>query len=337
MKASDGAGAMQDLDAALYAAVRLGHSEVAAEAATKRLYTMQWQLGRAEDAARELAMTEALVGRERGDPRLLWLFHNNAGSLLAGLTKVEETFVHYDAALAAAERAHGTREHPDYAVTLMNMGIARAVRDPASAARDHARALEIFERALGPQHPYVATAQLNLGIAELEGDLLDVAGEHLGAALQAFERTYDERANFLAHPLTALAERALATRSSDAAAAYGARALAVLRHNGLEASSNAYGTLRALALAEAARGHHDEARACGERVVAIAESSFGSTHWLTGEALALRGELARTRGEHDAALTALDGALAIFQGDPRRVSARPARSEHGPTRSTLGT
>ena len=71
-------------------------------------------------------------------------------------------------ALAIDEAVYGP-EHPDVALTLTNLGIVQQQLGELEAARECAlRAVAIFERSLGLEHPYTATARALLASTEAD-------------------------------------------------------------------------------------------------------------------------------------------------------------------------
>ncbi|MEA2589377.1 MAG: hypothetical protein QOH66_2304, partial [Actinomycetota bacterium] len=100
-------------------------------------------------------------------------------------------------------------DHPQVAMTLGNLGIARGEQgDSAAAVELLERALRIFEATYGPGHRQVARTLDNLGIARRE------LGEH-AAAVELLERAprINEAAYGPDHPHSQQARRLLASLS----------------------------------------------------------------------------------------------------------------------------
>ena len=103
---------------------------------------------------------------------------NNLGAVLRAQGDLEGARGYYERALAIREKALGA-DHPDVATSLNNLGalayaqgdlegargyLERAQGDLEGARGYHERALAIWEKALGADHPDVATSLNNLGL-----------------------------------------------------------------------------------------------------------------------------------------------------------------------------
>lgn len=111
-------------------------------------------LGQVEEAAALLRQAAAVFRREGRTYDLAVALHN-----LAPLEPAPEAC--YREALALKQALFGA-EHPDVAMTVHDLGVFLADRDPAQARDLVERALAIFQARLGPRHPHTAAAARTL-------------------------------------------------------------------------------------------------------------------------------------------------------------------------------
>jgi tetratricopeptide (TPR) repeat protein len=188
-----------------------------------------------------------------------------------------------------------------------------AVADLPAARATYQRALTIFERVLGPDHPNVATLVNNLG------SVLHDLGD-LPAARDAFQRALaiDEKAFGPDHPNVATDVNNLGSVLKDLGDLQAARdalqrALAIDEkafgpdHPNVARDVNNLGTmLRDL-------GELQAARAAYERALAIDEKAFGPDHPEVARDVNNLGSVLHDLGELQAARAAFQRALAIFE------------------------
>jgi tetratricopeptide (TPR) repeat protein len=174
-----------------------------------------------EAAQRWSRLAAAALDRlaEHGDapPRLRGWFLNNRGALQAASGQWRTAAADFTAAAALREQALGAT-HPALAASLVNAArAALALEDPARALEAATRAVAVAG-ATAPVESYeVGSARLARGQALLALGRDDDARRDLDAALEAFERVLGRDHPFLADPMTALGELALAAhRSADA-------------------------------------------------------------------------------------------------------------------------
>jgi tetratricopeptide (TPR) repeat protein len=151
-------------------------------------------------------------------------------------------------------------------------------------ARDHCReAFELQSRSLGADHPLVAEAETNLGVAiAMRGDLVG-ARRTWESALARLERSVGGDAPALAAVLLNLADVSTALREPDAADRYLKRAIAVSA-TAETGAANLDVQIRAASVLRA-RGKLDDAIRLLEELVRRAEATLGPAHRTTGHAL----------------------------------------------------
>jgi tetratricopeptide (TPR) repeat protein len=109
-----------------------------------------------EAALADLPLAEAMVSRVGQELELRALLENNAGSVhLAAGDRVQARAA-FERALALKERLFGD-DHLELALGLANLAI---LTDDEQERRDfHRRIIDIYERALGPEHPRTLDAR----------------------------------------------------------------------------------------------------------------------------------------------------------------------------------
>lgn len=153
--------AIESLESAFFDAHAAQRHDIAFHAAVRLAFIHAEVYRRFETAKRWLDQARAMVRRSGDSPSLLARFENARGSF-------EDGQGNYSAAVEAFSRALELRdESATNALTrgapLNNRASARAaLGDYAGAVDDSRQAVEAFEDALGPRHPYVLTALSNL-------------------------------------------------------------------------------------------------------------------------------------------------------------------------------
>jgi len=200
---------------------------------------------------------------------------------------------------------------------LSTMGTLERVAGRYEEARAYLeRALALFERTLGPDHPSVARTLANLGKVDRTSGRYAEARGYLERAVAIIERGQGLDHPNLAGALTSLGGVAIAEERYDDAHADLERAVAISeRALGPDHPSLAFilTNLGGLALN---RKELDEARAYYERALAIWEKAVGPDHRDVAVALsnlgtvaARQGEFADSRAFYERALTILEKAL----------------------------
>lgn len=149
-----------------------------------------------------IELYEQGFGKDHPKLAMAWA---NLGTARFGADKLPEAEEAYRRALAIAEATLGkdsveAAEHADeLAVMLASQG------KPAEAIPLHERARDTLTKKLGPQHPSVGSAILNLGAVDYEQGNLKAAAERFAQAAAIFEAGIG-----LGHPWTGSAYRNLA-------------------------------------------------------------------------------------------------------------------------------
>jgi hypothetical protein len=152
----DRASTTRLLDRALTIAITEDLDSIAAEAMIRRLYLRGLASGGSEAALADLPLTEALLSRVGHDLELRALLENNAGAVHLAAGERVQARAAFERALALKERLYGD-DHLELALGLANLAI---LSDDEHERRGfHRRMIDIYERALGPEHPRTLDAR----------------------------------------------------------------------------------------------------------------------------------------------------------------------------------
>jgi len=298
---------------AYFTAARGEAWEIAADAATKLVYTVGYKRARPDEGrawARHAELAIALVGEpdDRWTPTLL----NNLGTLQFSAHQYKEAQASWERVLEIQERRLGP-EHPQVAMCLNNLGnVFSETGAYADAKRMYARSLAIKEKALGPDHPDLATSLNNL--ASVHNNM----GER-AEAIALFTRALAifEAAVGPDHPDVAMALGNLATMHNlggdpATALALNTRALAIREKTLAPDHPDLVNNLSNLGSVHRTMKQYAEARGFYERALAIADKSPGGEL----QAAKLRNNLAlvyQDTGDPAQALALYERALAGFE------------------------
>jgi tetratricopeptide (TPR) repeat protein len=246
-----------------------------------------------EVATRAAAELANLVGTE--------LSRHDEGEVWVGLAEAHGRRLESDDELQAARRL------------ALRGGIQFARSEYEDAFESFGEALATFERALGPDHPDVASAALNVGSAAFSRGAVDDARAAFERALEIQRRTYGP-----AHPALARSLNNLAAVHRVRGDLPAARAAIV---GALEIRESAYGPDHSkvlslvinLAILDAELGHSAAAREGFERARRDAERRLGAESVEVGRALASLGSLSFDDGEHERASGELRRAIEIYE------------------------
>ena len=236
------------------------------------------------------------------------------GMVLAAGERTDEALELLSAALADGEELLGA--HSSGLVSILNArGTVHDQRGEADAAlADYARALEICETHLGPDHPDVAGILGNMAIVEQTHQRHALAREHLERALAIQQRTLGDD-----HPSTGwtrlnLGSLFLHTGDYAAAVPQFERALVVQREAGVNDADLAI-LLYNLGVALQMGGQYESALGPYRDALVRSERAHGVDHLeVTGPLIGLGGALVEL-GRLDEARALLERALALQTRD----------------------
>ncbi|MEM7156435.1 MAG: protein kinase [Myxococcota bacterium] len=288
MAAGRGPTADEDLAQAIWTGIEIGHDEVAARAASLRIYARAELLGRSLEASAEVDWAGAVVNRAH-DEVLRGLYLNNAGAVFLRNGEFDRAMESFRASLELRRRVLPPT-HPDLALSLANLGRAEIDRlHPAAAARDLRAAAEGIEVALGPRHPYRAMVATMLSSALTELGRWDEAHAELDIAdaIHA-ERPPDPQARY--HGLQARGRVALRQRSWSQAHDRFREALD-LAEPVVPSELMLADARLGLAQAQVAMGTIDQGLALGTKTFEGVEDAVGPDHPYAGQAAVAMGDI----------------------------------------------
>jgi tetratricopeptide (TPR) repeat protein/predicted Ser/Thr protein kinase len=294
----DTAGTLDYLPLVAEAQLRVGvlqAEEVDFEASEKSLAEAYWiALGAKHDEALAEAATQLVdvdVAREQPEAALRWGRHARAAVERVGLGGVEE------------------------ARLLSNLGSMLAQQGEHDEARvHHDRALALFEKALGPDHPEVARALLSGGGALRSADKRDEARAYFERAVAISEQASGPEHPDVGLGLTDLGSLLVEQGEHERACPYLERALAIYGKLLRPDHPRVLAALSFLAYALQEQGRFDEARERYERALAKLERTVGPDHPEVAMALLLASRALQREARYDEARAHLERAVAIGLG-----------------------
>jgi tetratricopeptide (TPR) repeat protein len=194
--------AEENLQVAIFTAEAVGNDEVRARAwiALMGWYTDRHRIKEATQAGR---VTASILERMRR-PALLESFRlNQQGELYAVQDETYEAQRMFEQALELQRQLKLGEDHPVTMRTLNNLG---NVLPPAEAVPLFEKVLAIRKRAFGPEHPEIAAALYNLGVAHLEAHECDKALARFEEALAVESKNPQDEPLWLGHQYVAVAE-----------------------------------------------------------------------------------------------------------------------------------
>ena len=181
----------------------------------------------------------------------------------------------------------------------------------AEADRLFQRSIEIWEKALGPKHPYLATSLLNLAIVYADEDRFDEAEALYKRALGIREAAFGPNHSDVATVLNNLAAIYEAQGRSDELETHAKRALAIVTKTLGPNNPDTAKVIRKLGVAYDAQGRYADADAQFKRALEINTKAFGPDHRFIATVLLSQGELFEHQRRYDDAEQAYKRALAI--------------------------
>ncbi|MBL9104632.1 MAG: tetratricopeptide repeat protein [Myxococcales bacterium] len=303
--------AEQSLSEALWTGLSAGHAEVAATAASKRMFVQAGTLG-PQAALGELRLVRSLVERTAAHPQIEGEFLNNLGAayVLAG------RFVEAREALAAAlasKRTHGASEL-EVAFSLGNRGVVELLSEnPAEAILALTDAASRTRAALGPEHPMTLQMQFNVGQALLMQGRLREALTTLQEVASRTSAAEGADAPILATMHTAIGDVAAVVRDDELMSSSYQRALELSAKHGDESGEGFVRALLGLADLASRRGDVDELSARAEQALTRRREHLGGDHVETGYAEWRHGAALLVAGRAEQALEHFARAREIYR------------------------
>ncbi len=264
------------LDRAALQALELGHDRVAAEALVKKLYAQGFRSAQSARALEDVPTVQALVRRTH-DRELEALLLNNRTAVLfrnRDHTRADEVGAQ---ALQLKQEVYGA-SHPQYAFTLVNLGLNSVQAGKYHRAEDYQRqAYEVLARQLGPKHPYSAMVQYNIGIALQRQAKQSQAEMLIREALETYSTAVGPRTLEVAEMLETLGHIELDQRNYAHAIETFRRAQQIRSDHGVEPLTQVQVT-HAIARALSGAGRYAEAKELHMQGLATRLASLAPTH-----------------------------------------------------------
>jgi eukaryotic-like serine/threonine-protein kinase len=295
---------------AIATAQRSNHQRIAAEVWSALVFFVAREQARPDEALRWLPVADAAVD-VASSKGLRAAFEANVGSLHLEREDFELAALHYERALALAEKLRGA-DSLSVVNHLNNLGTVHAMRgDVPAAIPFFERALAIRALRLGDDHISVAHVLHNLAMSHYELDRFDRAQELHERALAIRERALPPEHGDLASSLTGLAVLHHAAERWDASVPLFERTLAIqrARHDAEHPAIAVAEMNLAMALVELDR--YDDALEHARTAVATHRSRSRRTPEPLAQALERLAQIQHRAGDPDAAIESLHEALAL--------------------------
>mgnify|MGYP002401330396 CR=1 FL=1 len=290
----------------------IGHDVIAAKAASAMVFIVGVGLGRADEGLERAEAAEALLQRAGNPPLTRARFLSALGAIAYGKHDFERAFAHFDDALEVL-RAMPERDLGEETIVMANHASAlMSSGDLEAAASLQERSLAIREELLGPDHPKIGMALLNLANTRTQQGRMAEAEKLYHRTIAIFEAAGDRGERRLAYPLIGLGLAYKKQGRFDEALVYYERAA--------QAAEKAYGpdheivgtSLRNRAIVEKRRGNLDRARELSAQAVRHLEARVGEDHPELATLLTGRGHILRESKLYEEAAQVYERAAAIY-------------------------
>jgi serine/threonine-protein kinase len=309
-QAGDLKGAKDTLDGTILAAAQAKDDTLVAQAWTLLVF-IDGRLSRFDEALTVSQTASAAVVRAGDTPRLQSALALHTATILRAKGNIAGGRELLEKAIAAQEK--GRLDPLDRAIGLNSLGLALRDEGRLGEARETLRrALSIYEKELGPEHPSVAGILNNLATVDRLSGNVALSGTDLGRALAIWERALGPDHPNVARALTnlgpVLKEQG---KYAEAHAAY-ERALAIKEKRLGPDHAEVASTLTNLGALLFEQDRLPEARAYHERALAIREKAMGPDSEAVGESLTNIGDVLAVEGAYAEARVRFERALAIY-------------------------
>ena len=303
--------AIESLESAFFDAHAAQRHDIAFHAAVRLAFIHAEVYRRFETAKRWLDQARAMVRRSGDPPSMLARFENARGSFEDGQGNYDEAVEAYTRALELRDAS--TTNAIVRGAPLNNRASARAaLGDYAGAVKDSRQAVEEFEDALGPRHPYVLTALTNMtgNLHQLGqyAEVLEVCDTLIARSSERYGAIHESIAS--AETSRGLAHKRLG-RPKDAEAAF-LRGIEVRKELKDEAPSAAVSWVN-LASLYLEQGRLDEAEPWMQRGRETLERTLGAQHPATAQVIGSMARLRHAQGRFVEAETLLDSTLEALE------------------------
>ena len=286
---------------------------IAVRAGTRRAELLA-NLGRHEEAARQLALAQARHEASGEEPHRQIDLLGAEAQLANGRGDMAQAKAAIERQLELAESL-GLAEDPQTANIVGNLAtMTMLVGDLPGAVPLYQRAIALREATVGPEHPDVGRERHNYGSLLAQLGRFDEANEELERALTIKRARLGDAHPDLAYTLVSLGLAAQEAGSLDDAEPRLLEALRIQKAALPDDHPDLGFSHVALAELQLARGELDDAFDSIRSGLSVDERAWGAEHPTVAADLALLGRITFARGDARAAVVPLRRALRIWQG-----------------------
>jgi tetratricopeptide (TPR) repeat protein len=313
----------------LAAAKRGGALPTEARLWTGLVYLVGRKLDQPQEGLRLAELAQASIDAAPSDPVVAASLGSARGVVLRAAGRNDDAGVVLEEALLVWRDVVDETD-PRLAAVEIDLGNVYLERtDHVAAASHYQRALEIFHRALGPHHPHVAKALMNLCGAKIYAGEYEQARRHCQRALQVREATLPVHHPEIAETVMNLGSVALELNDLEEASKLYARGSEILEKTVGPDHVHFAVALGNRSTIDCKRGHYELGLAGQRRALAIRLSAFPKHHPHVISSRQTFAECLLESGDADAALSQYEQLLADTVDAPEssRRKAADARFE----------
>jgi serine/threonine protein kinase/tetratricopeptide (TPR) repeat protein len=296
---------------ALWAALRVGHDEMAAHAAIQLVSVVGDRLARYDEGLTWAEQAAALLDRvgEQGLPRVGLL--NNVGNVWHRKGDKEQALSHYQRTIALREQLEGP-DGPNLAIERINLGnaqLALGQHDAALASYQESEAK--LRSVLGEGHPQIAMAVASIGLVySSTGRYAEALAQHR-RALPDFEAWLGPDHLFVATTILNMGDALRELDELDEAEAQLRRAQQLFEKSLGPEHPQVAACLAGLGEIRSEQGRLEEAQRLHERALGLRTQRFGEEHEEVVVSRLALASLQRRRGDAAGALAAVEALAAV--------------------------
>jgi len=296
---------------ALWAALRVGHDRIAAQAAIQLVSVVGDRLARYDEGLTWAEEAAALLDRvdEQGLPRVALL--NNVGNVWHRKGDKEQALSHYQRTIALREQLEGP-DGPNLAIERINLGNAQlALRQYDAALQSYRESEAALRLSLGDGHPQIAMAVASIGLVySSTGRYAEALAQHR-RALPDFVAWLGPEHLFVATTILNMGDALRELGQLDQAEAQLRRAQELFEKSLGPEHPQVAACLFGLGEIRSKQDRLEEAQRLHERALGLRSKRFGEEHEeVMASRLALAG-LQRRRGDAMGAVGSLEAQAAV--------------------------
>jgi eukaryotic-like serine/threonine-protein kinase len=307
-------GAEDHLMRAVWEAIRAGHDEAVAKAATMLVGVVGDRRARHEEGLRWGEHARAVLDRLGLDPLAHARLDGALGNVLHRMNRQEEARKHFERAIAIRIEAKGA-DHPSLASLHLNLGnVHYRQRRYDEAVASYERARDLAATRMGREHPLVGAGVASLGLVFMALEEYEKAEQSYEAAMGIFRSAMGDDHPFVANTISNLGVVLTRLERHEEAREKYEEALAMYRASVGERHPDVARMLHNIGNVHQKLGELDEARRYYEQALEIRRESLPAHHTELGHSHEGLAELDELSGNLAAAVDGYTRALAIYEG-----------------------